>query len=245
VDTPSPVSDLPDAAHPERGDHGEEQEDTMRVATLLVAGLLAVATVALASDSFTDPRGDSAGGPDITSVTLSHTDSTVTIAVEFGSVPPLAFSESGGYTDMLLVGIHTDDNLSRTDVEFWTGLHGVDLTEAMVVQGVGPDSERVGTADVTVSGSTVALELERGLLGDPGEIAVTVAAGRESVTEGAVGGGADEAPAAGPYTYVLDGGGVPSWLWPVVATGATAALVALAFLVARRPGRPRRLGTSH
>jgi hypothetical protein len=72
----------------------------MRVATLLVVGLLAVATVALASDSFPDPRGDSAGRPDITSVTLSHAGSTVTIAVRFGSAPPLAFSQSGGYTDM-------------------------------------------------------------------------------------------------------------------------------------------------
>jgi hypothetical protein len=224
----------------------ESKEDTMRVATVLVAGLLALATVSLASDAFTDPRGDSTGGPDITSVTLSHTDSTVTIAVEFASAPPLAFSESSGYTDMLLVGIHTDDDLSRTDVEFWTGLHGVDLTDAMVVQGAGPDWERVGTADVTVSGSTVALELERGLLGDPEEIAVTVAAGREPATEGAAGGGADEAPASGPYTYVLEDGGAPSWLWPAVGVGAAATLVALALLVvARRTGRPHRVGTSH
>jgi hypothetical protein len=223
----------------------ESKEDTMRVATVLLAGLLALASVALASDTFADPRGDSTGGPDITSVTLSHTGSTVTIAVEFDSVPPLAFSESGGYTDMLLVGIHTDDDLSRTDVEFWTGLHGVDLTDAMVVQGAGPDWERVGTADVTVSGSTVALELERGLLGDPNEIAVQVAAGRESATEDAAGGGADEAPASGAYAYELEEGGTPSWLWPAVGAGI-AALVAGALLVAvRGHGRPHRVGTSH
>lgn len=217
----------------------------MRVAAVLVVGLLALASVAFASDTFGDPRGDSTGGPDITSVTLSHTDSTLTIAVEFASVPPLAFSESEGYTDMLLVGIHTDDDLSRTDVEFWTGLHGVDLTRAMVVRGEQPGRGQVGTADVTVSGSTVALELERGLLGDPAEIAVTVAAGRESGTDDAAGGGGDEAPATGPFTYVLDAGGTPSWLWPVVGAGAAAALVALALIVARRPGRSHRLGTSH
>jgi len=219
-------------------------EETMRIATLLVVGLLAVAPGALASDSFSDPPGDSGAGPDITHVTVSHTDSTVTIAVEFASAPPLAFSESDGYTDMLLVGIHTDDDLSRTDVEFWTGLHGVDLTDAMVVQGAGPDWERVGTADVTVSGSTVALELERGLLGDPDEIAVQVAAGRESATEDAAGGGADEAPASGAYAYALEDGGTPSWLWPAVGAGA-AALAASALLAVRRPGWPHRLGTSH
>jgi hypothetical protein len=211
----------------------------------VLAAFLALSSVALASDSFTDPSGDSSGGPDITGVTLSNTDSTVTIAVEFASAPPLAFSEDAGYTDMLLVGIHTDDDLSRDDVEFWTGLHAVDLTGAVVVRGEPPGGEPVGTADVTVSGSTVALELERGLLGDPDEIAVTVAAGREPVTEGAAGGGADEAPAAGPFTYVLDAGGTPSWLWPAVGAGVAAALVALALIVALRPGRPRRLGTSH
>jgi hypothetical protein len=225
----------------------EAKEDTMRVATVLVAGLLALAPVALASDAFTDPRGDSTGGPDITSVTLSHTDSTVTIAVEFGSARPLAYSESGGYTDMLLVGIHTDDDLSRADVEFYTGVHGVDLTRAMVVRAGPAERGVVGTADVTVSGSTVALELQRELLGDPDAISVDLAAAREYLTEDAAGGGADEAPGTGPYTYVLDGGvGAPAWLWPAVGVGAAAALVALALLVvARRPGRLHRVGTSH
>jgi hypothetical protein len=215
----------------------------MRLVTVLLAALLALAPVAFASDTFTDSRGDSTGGPDITSVTLSHTDSTVTIAVEFASAPPLAFSESDGYTDMLLVGIHTDDDLSRTDVEFWTGLHGIDLTDAMVVQGGGPGSERLGTAAVNVSGSTVALEVERGLLGDPDEISVSVAAGREYVAEGATAGGGDEAPATGPHTYVLDAGGSRSWLWP--AAGAVAVVVALVLLAARRPWRPHRVGTSY
>ena len=219
----------------------------MRVATLALAAFLALAPAALASGTFTDPPGDSGDGPDITSVTLSHTDSTVTIAVEFGSAPPLGFSESEGYTDMLLVGIHTDDDLSRADVEFYTGVHGVDLTQAAVVRAGPAERGVVGTADVTVSGSTVSLELGRGLLGDPDQIAVDVAAGRESGTETAAGGGADEAPASGPYTYVLDDGGAPPWLWPTVAVGAAAASVALALLVvvARRPGRPRRLGTTH
>jgi hypothetical protein len=216
----------------------------MRIVALLMAALLVLSPVALASDSFTDPSGDSGGDPDITSVTLSHTDATLTIAVEFDSVPPLAFSESGGYTDVLLVGIHTDEDLSRGDVEFWTGVHAVDITGAMVVRG-GPERGVVGTADVSVSGSTVALEVERDLLDDPDEIAVQVAAGRESAPESAAAGRGDEAPDSGPYAYVLGDDGGPSWLWPAVGAIAAATLVALALLVALRPGRPRRFRMSH
>lgn len=217
----------------------------MRVIMILLAALLALVPAAFASDGFTDPRGDSGEGPDITTVTLSHTDSTVTIAVEFASSPPLGFDESEGWTDMLLIGIHTDDDLSRMDVEFYTGVHGVDLTGGMVVSGSGQGWKRVGTADVAVDGSTVALELERSLLGDPDEIAIDVAAGREFASEEAAGGGADEAPASGAFSYVLDDGGAPAWLWPVVGAGAAGALVALAVVVARRAGRPQRVGTSH
>jgi hypothetical protein len=216
----------------------------MRIVALLMAALLVLSPVALASDSFTDPSGDSGGDPDITSVTLSHTDATLTIAVEFDSVPPLAFSESGGYTDVLLVGIHTDEDLSRGDVEFWTGVHAVDITGAMVVRG-GPERGVVGTADVSVSGSTVALEVERDLLDDPDEIAVQVAAGRESAPESAAAGRGDEAPDSGPYAYVLGDDGGPSWLWPAVGAIAAATLVAVALLVALRPGRPRRFRMSH
>jgi hypothetical protein len=215
----------------------------MRIAVYLVAAYLALAPAALASDGFTDPSGDSSGGPDIRSVTLSQTDATVTIAVEFGSVPPLAFSETGGYTDMLLVGIHTDNDLRRTDVEYWTGVHGVDLTRAMVVRGGVSERGLAGTADVTVAGATVELEVERDLLGDPDAIAVHVAAGRESLAEEAAG-GSDDAPASGAHTYVLEDLGAPPWLWAAGA-GGVAAVVALVFLAARRPWRPHRIGTSH
>lgn len=210
----------------------------MRIVALLMTALLALSPVALASDSFTDPSGDSGGDPDITSVTLSHTDTTVTIAVEFDSVPPLGFSESDGYTDMLLIGIHTDEDLSRGDVEFWTGVHAVDVTGAMVVRG-GPERGVVGTADVSVSGSTVALDLERDLLGDPDEIGIQVAAGRESVSESAAVGRGDEAPDSGPHAYMLGDGGGSFWIWPVAGVAA-ATLVVLALVLALRFGRLHR-----
>ncbi|HXV57960.1 MAG TPA: hypothetical protein VD704_08835 [Gaiellaceae bacterium] len=217
----------------------------MRVLMIVLAALLFLVPAALASESFTDPRGDSGDGPDISAVTLSHTDSTVTIAVDFASSPPLGFDESEGWTDMLLIGIHTDDDLSRVDVEFYTGVHGADLTAGRIVSGSGQGWKPVGTAEVTVEGSTVALELQRSLIGDPEEIAIDVAAGRELAGDEAAGGGADEAPASGAFGYALDGDGAPAWLWPVVGAGAAGALVALALVLGRRAGRPHRVGTSH
>ena len=156
----------------------------MRVGPVLLAAMIALAPVALAAGGFDDPRGDASPGPDVVGVALSHTGETFAIAVELAAAPPLGFDEEAGYTDMLLVGIHTDEDLSRGDVEFWTGVHAVDVTSAMIVRGR-PERGVVGTADVSVSGSTVALDVERDLLGDPDEIGIQVAAGRESVSESA------------------------------------------------------------
>jgi len=208
----------------------------MRLGIVSVVALLALSPTALASDRFSDPRGDAGDGPDITAVTLSHTDATVRIAVDFGSAPPLGYSEAEGYTDMLLVGIHTDDDLRQVDVEYWTGVHGVDLTRAMVVR---PEERAiVGYADVSVDGSTVVLDVERALLEDPSEIAVQIAAGREYADETAAGrGGGDYAPASGAHPYALSGGGGPAWLRPLVAAAvAGAALAALVVLIVRRRG---------
>ena len=183
----------------------------MRIVALLMTALLALSPVALASDSFTDPSGDSGGDPDITSVTLSHTDTTVTIAVEFGSVPPLGFSESDGYTDMLLVGIHTDEDLSRRDVEFWTGVHAVDVTSAMVVRGgsergsLGPPMCRsLARPWRSTSSATCSVT--------PTRIGIQVAAGRESVSESAAVGRGDEARTPGPHAYMLGDGGRSFWM---------------------------------
>jgi len=146
------------------------------------------------------------------------------------------YSEAEGYTDMLLVGIHTDDDLRQVDVEYWTGVHGVDLTRAMVVR---PEERAiVGYADVSVDGSTVVLDVERALLEHPSEIAVQIAAGREYADETAAGrGGGDYAPASGAHPYALSGGGGPAWLRPLVAAAvAGAALAALVVLIVRRRG---------
>jgi hypothetical protein len=220
-------------------------ENIVRVVTILLVALLALPATAFAVDRFTDPRGDAdGGGPDIAAVTLSHTDTVLTIAVDFASAPPLGYDEREQYTDMLLIGIHTDDNLSQDDVEFATGVHGVDLTRGLVVS-LGPDHRIVGRAGVTVDGTTVTLKLERAILEDPDEIAVQVAAGREYVDQEAGAGEGDVAPASGPHRYVLTGDGA-SWLWPLVGSGvaATVALAVFAVLRTKRSARRRPLGAA-
>ncbi|HSC92175.1 MAG TPA: hypothetical protein VLB86_11025 [Gaiellaceae bacterium] len=217
----------------------------MRFAAALLVVLLTLPPAAFASDRFVDPRGDAGDGPDITAVTLSHTDAVVRIAVEFASAPPLGFSEDEQSTDMLLVGIHTDEDDRLQDVEYATGVHGVDLTRGTVVQATGSSWRKVGDADATVEGATVTLEVARALLADPDVIAVTVAAGRESADESA-GGGGDEAPASGPHRYVLADEGAPTWLAPLVVSGlAVLTLVALAVLTRRQRAWPRGLGPAH
>jgi hypothetical protein len=211
----------------------------MRIVAILIAALFALPATALGSDRFTDPKGDAPGsGPDITAVTLSHTDTALTIAVEFAEAPPLAFDEDEHYTDMLLIGIHTDDDLGRTDVEFYTGAHGVDLTRAPVVRaGIESPRAQVGTAAIDVDGATLEITVERSLLDDPEEVAVSVAAGREYAS-GDAGGGGDEAPASRAFHYSLaedDGAG---WVWPALAGGVAAAALAALIVVANRRRRP-------
>jgi hypothetical protein len=211
----------------------------MRIVAMLLAACFALPATALGSDRFTDPRGDAGdAGHDVTAVTLSHTDTALTIAVEFADAPPLAFDEDERYTDMLLIGIHTDDDLGRTDVEFYTGAHGVDLTRAPVVRaGIESPRAQVGTAAIDVDGATLEITVERSLLDDPEEVAVSVAAGREYAAGDAAGGG-DEAPASGAFRYSLaedDGAG---WVWPALAGGVAAAALAALIVVANRRRRP-------
>jgi len=144
---------------------------------------------------------------------------------------------------MLLVGIHADDDLALEDVEFWTGVHGVDPTEAMVV--AAEPRGRVGTADVTVEGAQVGLELDRALVGDPDEVAVSIAVARE-YADGAErpGGEPDLAPDEGAFAYALAGGDAPPWLWPLVGVVGGAALFAAGAVTLRRMIRRDRVGAT-
>jgi hypothetical protein len=74
------------------------------VLPLLPAGICGVA---LAAKTFADPVGEVKGraGPDLTSVTLSNSASTLTFHVRFASAPPLRQSTRGKWVEMLLIGI--------------------------------------------------------------------------------------------------------------------------------------------
>lgn len=203
------------------------KEDQMRtiVGTFVVA-LLAVPSVASASDRVIDPRGDSTDAPDITAVGVSHTDDALVVEVELAA--PLRFSEEKQYTDMLMVMITTD-----AFVQFATGVHGADTTRAPVTR-TGVESGRVGTARVEVDGGTVRLAVTRQLLDEPDEVGVLVAAGREYSQEEAGRGRPDYAPTAAPLRHVLSAGSGPSAVWPLAAAALAAAGFALVMLVLGR-----------
>jgi hypothetical protein len=97
---------------------------------------------------------------------------------------------------------------------------------------------RAWTADVTVAGKNVTLEVARALLGDPDQVAVQAAAGREYTEENAAGGGRRGA-GVGPVPVRVGGQGAPSWLWPLIGSGVAVgfALAAFALLKARHSGR--------
>ena len=165
-----------------------------------------------ASRDFADPAGDVKGGagPDLTLVSVSHTDSTVTFRFRFARQPPLAASAAGG-VDMLIAGNDVPPrSLKRSangwsGLDYYAGLHGTDRT-AMVVKASPPGSAQpsrvLGRPEVTVSGRTLSFSIRRSTLGDPAWIELVVAAGRETSAE-AAGGGGDEAPDSGTFHYRL------------------------------------------
>lgn len=134
----------------------------------IVAVLLALAvgvggTTALAAASFPDPVGDVEGGagPDIASISVSHTRSTVTFRLRFREAPPLGLNAREGWVDMLLIGIDVPPRgLKRTPngwmgLDYYAGLHGTDKT-AIVVKASPTNSSQprkvVARPKVTISG---------------------------------------------------------------------------------------------
>jgi len=117
--------------------------------------------------------------------------------------------------------------------------HGVDLTRAPVVRaGIESPRAQVGTAALAVDGATLSVTVERSLLDDPDEVAVTVAAGREYVDEDAAAGGGDEAPATGAFGYSLTDGDASGWALPTVVGGVVAAALTALIVVVNRRRRP-------
>lgn len=185
---------------------------TIAAVLLMLALGIGVAT-ALAATAFRDPVGDVQGGPgpDITSIAISHTASTVTFRFRFASAPPLGRSARKGWVDMLVVGIDVPPRgLKRgahgwSGLDYYAGLHGTEKT-AMVVK-TSPTkpsqpSKVLARPKVTVNGRTLSFSISRNTLGNPAWIELAVAAGRET-SDQANGGSSDEAPNHGSFRYQL------------------------------------------
>jgi hypothetical protein len=184
----------------------------MITAVLLTLALSTGIATAFAATAFPDPVGDVQGGagPDITSIAVSHTASTVTFRFRFANAPPLGVNARKRWVDLLLIGIDVPPrSLKRgphgwAGLDYYAGLHGSDKT-AMVVKTspTGPSRHSVlAHPTVTVSGHTLSFSLGRAKLGNPGWIEFVVAAGREMSNQ-ADGGGSDEAPNRGIFHYRL------------------------------------------
>jgi hypothetical protein len=189
-----------------------ERLHRLTIAAVLLTLAVGVAT-ALAATTFPDPVGDVQGGhgPDITSVVVSHTASTVTFRFRFASAPPLGVSARKGWVDMLLIGIDVPPRgLSRgahgwMGLDYYAGLHGTEKTAMVVKPSLTKPSQPsrvLARPKVTVSGRTLSFSISRNTLGNPAWIEFVVAAGRET-SDQVNGGGSDEAPNHGSFHYRL------------------------------------------
>ena len=179
----------------------------------LFAVLFLTSGVAFGAKSYSDRVGDVKGGtgPDIASMTVSHTHTKVTFVVRFAKAPPLRVSERDGWVDMLLIGIDVPPLGLRPipggdwrGANFALGTHGPSQTGLMVRlgQGIPVESRQVARFKILTSGATLTFSIPRRALGNPAWFTFQVAAARELANE-EQGGGADFAPARGTFRYSL------------------------------------------
>jgi hypothetical protein len=177
----------------------------------LLFTVLVVCAAGLAAQSYPDRTGDVKGGagPDIGSVTISHSASTITFRIRFAAAPPLRVSTRGGWVDMLLLGIDVppygplpvSPGGEWRGADFALGAHGPSKT-GLLVRLAHARSHVVVRFPIATSGRTLSFSIPRSALGYPARFAFTVAAAREGENE-TTGGGVDVAPERGTYRYVL------------------------------------------
>lgn len=180
------------------------------LAASLTVVLLGCGT-AFAAKTYPDRLGDVKGGsgPDIASITVSNSPTTVTFRVRFASSPPLRVSTKGKWVDMLLIGIDVPPigPLPVSGVD-WLGAnyalatHGPSTT-GKLAQLSKTRSRPPTSVKVVTRGATVALAIPRHALGSPSWFTFQVAAGREYMQGATGGGGGDLAPAYGTFRYAL------------------------------------------
>lgn len=182
----------------------------------IAAGVLALGIgvgTASAATAFPDPVGDLLGGsgPDLVSVSVSHTPALVTLRVQFAKAPPLGMSVRERWVDMLLIGIDVPPRSLRrgahgwTGMDYYAGLHGTASTAIVVKASPASSSQPrrvVARPKVAVNGRILSFSLSRAALGSPAWIELVVAAGRET-SDRAGGGGSDEAPNRGVFHHRL------------------------------------------
>jgi hypothetical protein len=177
---------------------------------LLLGVVASICGVALAAKNYPDRVGDvkGGGGPDIASVTLSNTASTLTFRIRFVSAPPLRVNTREKWVDMLLIEVDVPPLGSRPSspggewlgADFALGTHGQSGIGQLVRLGK-KQSAAIRVKTVT-SGRTVSLTVPRRALGGPRWLTFRIAAAREGES-GTVGGGFDVAPQHGTFRYGL------------------------------------------
>lgn len=160
----------------------------------------------------TDVRGDAGTGPDVTAVSVSSTRGAVTFRIRFAVAPPLRVSTSGGWADMLLVGIDTPPFRATVrpgrewrGIDYALGTHGPAATGMVVRLGNadGALNDLVARIPVTTRGTELTMVVPRTAFGPTRQLAYTVVAARE----GAPGeeGTPDLVPERGTVRVVLAG----------------------------------------
>ena len=179
--------------------------------SVMVALLAGTCWAGLAAKTFADPTGDvkDGAGPDVASVTLSHTASMLTFHVRFASAPPLRLSAREKWVDMLLIGIDVPP-LGPPPVtaggewrgaDFALGTHGPSRTGQLVRLGRKPSGKPTRFQIVT-GRRTLSFSIPRRAIGSPRWFTFNVAAAREGESQ-AFEGGFDVAPERGTFLYRL------------------------------------------
>lgn len=165
---------------------------------------------ALPAKNYPDRVGDvkGGGGPDIASVTLSNTASTLTFRVRFVNAPPLRVNTAEKWVDMLLIGVDvpplgpppSSPGGEWRGADYALGGHGPSGIGQLVR--LGRKHSTPVRIKLVSSGRTVSLTVQRRAPGSPRWFMLSIAAAREGENE-AAGGGLDLAPEHGTFRYDL------------------------------------------
>jgi hypothetical protein len=193
--------------------------------TLVVAALVAAGCGSSGGGrverSLEDPAGDvtAATGPDVVAVTVERDDETITFRVRFAAAQALKVSEEEGWIDMLLIGIDVPPlgpppatpGGEWRGADYALGTHGPSGRGTLVrlTASASEDeaaSEKRADIPIETDGATLSLPVPRDELGDPGTLALSIAAAREwtEAKDEPAGVTLDIVPDTGVWTVELD-----------------------------------------